>query len=265
MKHRIYNLKRDKPDHRDRLMAMPPVSELPPALSLRAMMPPVYDQGELGSCTANAIAAALDAIHAMDHPASSANGETTQGMSQCGFFGPSRLFIYYFERDAEGTVAEDAGGMLRDGIKVINRRGACRETTWPYDISQFKNMPPETAIVEAKDYKAIQYERVPVSTLMIKSMIALNLPVVCGIQIYESFESDAVVATGFVPMPNTLTEQCLGGHAVVIVGYDDSTRRFTLRNSWGAAWGDAGYFTLPYEYIQNPGFTSDAWAIQKAE
>jgi C1A family cysteine protease len=54
----------------------------------------------------------------------------------------------------------------------------------------------------------------------------------------------------------------LGGHAVLAVGYDDATQRFTIRNSWGANWGQGGYFTMPYPYLTTSGLSSDFWTTR---
>ena len=40
-----------------------------------------------------------------------------------------------------------------------------------------------------------------------------------------------------------------GGHAVVIIGYDDATQRFLVQNSWGPNWADGGFFGFPYQYF----------------
>ena len=249
----IYKLKPDAPDFRDRVMLAPPFKGiLPSSVDLRPQSPPIYDQGELGSCTANAIGAALDFMHKLDNPGA-------------GFFGPSRLFIYFNERNMEGTVSEDAGASIRDGIKSVNRDGACKEITWPYDVSQFAVKPSDAAVLEATSFQAVTYQRVPILLPMVKAALAAGLPVVCGITVYESFEGEDVAKTGIVPMPDTAKEQLLGGHAVCIVGYDDASKTFTVRNSWGDSWGDKGHFHLPYAFVANPRLTSDAWAISKAE
>jgi C1A family cysteine protease len=84
---------------------------------------------------------------------------------------------------------------------------------------------------------------------------------VFGITLFPSFESDSVAATGQVPMP-LLNEQPIGGHAVLVSGYNQVTRRFKVRNSWGADWGDRGYFYLPYDYVFARHYASEAWVIQ---
>jgi C1A family cysteine protease len=97
-------------------------------------------------------------------------------------------------------------------------------------------------------------------------------PVVAGIMLYDSFESDTVASTGTVNLP-TPQESLLGGHAVALVGYDDrpivngrtnpNYQRFTVRNSWGPTWGQSGYFTIPYSYVLNPNLAMDFWTVTK--
>ena len=249
-----YNLKHDTPDSRDKVMLTHKVSpEIVPLIKdMRPTFPGIYDQGDVGSCTGNSIAGALDFIHKQDHPDSD-------------FFYPSRLFIYYNERDMEGDVQIDGGASIRDGIKSVNSIGACKETTWPYIEASFAVKPSDAAYTEAKNYQAIQYEQVPRTLEFMKSTLAANIPIVTGISIYESFESQEVAATGIVPMPNLELEQSLGGHAVCVVGYDSNRKVFIVRNSWGVNWGDKGYFYLPFDYILNPNLCWDSWAIMKAE
>src|SRR5215467_1929246 len=120
----------DIPDQRDYLYAAPaPIQKnLPPLVDLTAQCPPVYDQGDLGSCTANAIAGAM---------------EFDQRKQKAQEFTPSRLFIYYNERVIEGTVSSDSGAMLRDGVKSVATQGACHETLWPYKEGEFARQPPK--------------------------------------------------------------------------------------------------------------------------
>ena len=245
------------PDARDKLY-MARLKDLPPAeYDLRPSMPPVYDQGQLGSCTGNAIAAAME--YERDR----------QGSSD---FVPSRLFIYYNERALEGTVSSDSGAVIRDGIKVVNREGVCPETLWPYDIGVFTVKPPKRCYVAAQKDKAVQYEAI--QTLGdLKDAIASNLSVVFGFTVYSSFESQSVAKTGVMPMPKP-GESTVGGHAVMAVGYSDPKSHIIVRNSWGPSWGDHGYFYMPYEYltgskassdgspINGAHLASDFWAIQ---
>jgi C1A family cysteine protease len=180
-------------------------------------------------------------------------------------FAPSRLFIYYNERVMEHSVSEDAGAMIRDGIKSVATLGAPPEDPdWPYVIKKFKDKPTATAYTHAKKYQAVLYQRVNQTLEQLKGCLAAGFPFVFGISVYESFESEAVAKTGTVPMPKA-TEKNLGGHAILAVGYDDKNKRFIIRNSWGVDWGMQGYFTLPYAYLLDANLSDDFWAIKLVE
>lgn len=238
----------DRPDHRDHLYSAPieHLTALPSSVDLRAQCPPVYDQGNLGSCSANAVAAAI---------------EFDQIRQKLTSFVPSRLFIYYNERAMEGTVSSDSGAQIRDGIKSVATQGVCPETEWPYIISQFTVKPFQQCYTDALKDRALSYQRVARNLNQMKACLASGLPFVIGISVYESFESEQVAQTGIVPMPQS-DEQLLGGHAVLCCGYDDTQQRFLVRNSWSDQWGMQGYFTLPYAYLLDGGLSSDFWAIK---
>jgi C1A family cysteine protease len=242
----------DLPDGRDLLYAPPPtaLAELPKRVDLRRGCPPVYNQGELGSCTANAISAALEF------------DQIKQRLKDT--FTPSRLFIYYNERAMEGTVDSDSGAMIRDGIKSVAKRGACRETKWPYKIGSFRKKPSRPCYTEAKRYQALRYMRVTQTLGQLKGCLAAGFPFVFGFAVYESFESAQVARTGHAPMPKA-GESNLGGHAVLAVGYDEARQWFICRNSWGAKWGMRGYFTLPYPYLVQSSLSRDIWTIRQVE
>lgn len=240
-----YNLVRDSVDSRDFKFKLTQAQAIPASVDLRAGMPSVYDQGQLGSCSGNAVAAAF---------------QYDQIKQNIPVWNPSRLFIYYNERLMEGTVNQDAGAELRDGIKSIATYGVCKEATWPYDVSQFAVKPITEAYTEAKQNLALQYERVNQDLVDLKTVLASGYPIVVGIMLFEAFESDQVAEIGIVPMPSP-QDQCIGGHAVVICGYNDATSRFLMRNSWGPSWGDQGYFYLPYEYLTNDQLALDFWVV----
>lgn len=239
----------DLPDHRDYLYAAPieTLQVLPPSVDLRSACPPVYDQGELGSCTANAIAAAIEFDQMKQHLAQ--------------VFVPSRLFIYYNERVMEGTVDSDSGAMIRDGIKSVATQGDCPEDLWPYDIAKFRDKPSDAAYQQAIKYKALLYQRVQQVLTQMKGCLASGYPFVFGFSVYESFMSPEVAQTGHAPMP-AQSEKNIGGHAVVAVGYDDASQWFIVRNSWSDKWGMGGYFTLPYTYLSQQGLADDFWTLR---
>src|SRR5205085_12510207 len=241
----------DLPDARDYLYSAPEevLSALPKKVDLRSKMPKVYDQGQLGSCTANAIGGAF---------------EYEQIKEGAKDFMPSRLFIYYNERAIEGTVDSDSGAMIRDGIKSIAKLGVCDEAIWPYDITRFTEKPPKQAYTDASKHQATVYRRVIGNLHQMHGCLASGYPFVFGFSVYESFMSDQVAQTGEVPLPPR-GEQLIGGHAVVAVGYDDSIQRFIVRNSWGSGWGIKGYCTMPYGYLTDPQLARDFWAIYTVE
>jgi C1A family cysteine protease len=246
-----YGWRPDHPDMRDYLMAVEPLKTLPASVSLRNKMPAVYDQGQLGSCTANSIGAILEF-----NELKQAEADATT---------PSRLFIYYNERAMEGTVDQDSGAEIRDGIKSVAQLGAPPETDWPYEIDEFAAKPPVAAYEDALNHQAIRYARVVQTEMGIQSVLASGYPIAFGFTVYESFEK-GVGADGIVPMPQP-NETVLGGHAVVTVGYKQIKGQlfFECRNSWGAGWGDHGYFWMPASYLTSSNLAQDFWVIEQVE
>lgn len=243
----------DLPDQRDHLYAAPltALTALPPKIDLRAKCPKtLYDQGQLGSCTANAIAAAIEF-------------DLLKQKSPRPFT-PSRLFIYYNERVMEGSVKQDSGAQIRDGIKSVNKLGAPPETLWPYSDKNpgpFQKRPPASVYKAAAAHTATAYQRVARVLSQMKGCLVSGYPFVFGFTVYDSFESAQVAKTGKVPMPGP-TENVLGGHAVLAVGYDDAAQRFIVRNSWGPKWGKGGHFTMPYVYLLDSNLADDFWTIR---
>lgn len=252
-----YGWKPDLPDPRDEAFSPKlaarrhkvPAAPLPPRVDLResGFMPAVYDQGELGSCTANAIGAAYAYENATDGKRS---------------IMPSRLFIYYAERVMEHTVREDAGAQIRDGMKAIAKLGVPDEQLWPYVEQNFDEKPPKDAYENALTHQCIKYARVDVNALDVKRALAACTPVVLGFTVFESFED---TPSSGVVTPNK--GQIIGGHAVLAVGYETakSKTRVIVRNSWGDAWGDGGYCYFDAAWLCNPKHADDFWAIQTVE
>ncbi len=237
------------PDERDHFYAalVAATAVLPASADLRPQCPPVYDQGQLGSCTANAIAGAIQF------------DRLKQQLAQV--FVPSRLFIYYNERATEHTVDSDSGAQIRDGIKSVAKLGDCPETEWPYTIARFKTKPSPECYADALRYRVVSYQRLTPVLSQLKGCLASGYPFVFGFTVYESFESPQVARTGHASLPGS-SERAIGGHAVVGVGYQDAKQWFIVRNSWGSGWGLKGYFTLPYAYLTDENLVSDFWTIR---
>jgi C1A family cysteine protease len=236
----------DIPDFRDNLYSVPlQQKKLPLSIDLRSQCSPVETQGELGSCTANALAGALEFLILK-------NKKSLVNMS--------RLFIYYNERELEDSIDYDSGASLRDGIKTLTSQGCCSETLWPYNTSAFSTAPYSTCYTEALKYTITEYTRLN-TTYDMRSCLSSGFPFVFGFSVYSSFESEEVAKTGVVHTPSRM-ESLLGGHAVMAVGYDDKFSRFIARNSWGTNWGQNGYFTIPYSYLADRNLSDDFWAIK---
>lgn len=238
----------DRPDDRDHRYAAPRVSGLPLRIDLRLECPPVYNQGPLGSCTANAIAGAI---------------QFEQMKQQRDAAVPARLFIYYNERSLMGTPGFDTGAPNRDGIKSVAKQGVCDERLWPYDITKFAEQPPQSCYAAASLHTVGEYQRLAQHLDQLRGCLADGHPFVFGFLIYQSFERQSMITSGHASMP-VAGERPLGGHAVLCVGYDDIDGRFLVRNSWGTNWGMRGYFTLPYAYLTNADLASDFWTLRLA-
>lgn len=240
-----YHWAKDPFDIRDKPYQLAKIT-LPNKVDLRQYASAIEDQGNLGSCTGNAIAGAIEIIDRKNN-------------KQLEI---SRLFIYYQERLLEGTVYYDSGAYIRDGIKACYTYGAPLESIWPYNLSKWATRPTVAAYNDALKRKVTGYAKCA-NFAAVKNALAAGTPVIVGFLVYSSFETNAVATTGMMPYPNTRTEQLLGGHAVCIVGYDDTLNggRFICRNSWGTGWGDRGHFYMPYQVIQTASMSSDFWTI----
>ena len=248
-----YGAKVDRPDHRDLKKVYQP-SEIPryhPNVDLRKYVGHIYNQGELGSCTANALCAAygLDLTKQSSYPSGGYY-----------YFNPSRLFLYYNTREYEGTTYSDAGASIRDTVKALNRQGVCKETDWPYIIRKYTKKPPARCYEAAEGNNLCKYERLNQDIDQLRACLNDKCPFVFGFKVYPSFHNQK---RGNMRMPfrSERSQEPLGSHAVVAVGYDDRSKRFILLNSWGRRWGDNGYFYMPYNFIKDPSMCHDFWKV----
>jgi len=239
-----YHWTKQPVDTRDKPYTLSSVSQ-PNTVDLRPYCSPIENQGSLGSCTGNAIAGAIELL------------DKRAGKN----LDVSRLYIYYYERLLEGTINYDNGAYIRDGMRAVYNYGAPLESLWPYNISKFRNKPSTQAINDGARRKVTLYQAVANHQGCLDAL-ASGYPVVIGFSVYSSFESQTVARTGMMPYPNTNRERLLGGHAVLLVGYDKVRQVYIVRNSWGTGWGDRGYFYMPFQVIQNPQMSSDFWIIK---
>ena len=262
-----YGCKRDTHDHRDLkkvyMYDMVPSSLQHPNVDLRRYVHHVYDQGNLGSCTANAVCAAygFDLKKQSQAPHTLAAVLSHRNYS---YFDSSRLFLYYNTRKIENKVLEDSGASIRDTIKSLKRDGVCEETFWPYRTDKFAQAPPPNAYLSAKGNVASKYESLHQDIDQFRACLKENCPFVFGFEVFKSFSCYANCHYGEMPMP-TPNDSAEGRHAVMAVGYDDKRKRFIVLNSWGENWGDKGYFYMPYDFIKDPALCFSFWKITYVE
>ena len=256
--------RRQLPDHRDLVYAASAhvMAKLPPHVDLRSSMPPIWDQGELGSCTAHGVGALMQFMHMKERHADAARR-------------PSRLMLYWLAREMEGAVNEDTGAEIRDVVKAAVRWGTAFEgggsatDEWPYDIAKYRERPPQRAFTAASKFEALEYRAPLQVSQQLRAVLAGSLPFTFGVTLYSSFESEEVARTGIVPMPHP-QEAPMGGHCMVAVGYDDTgtigpARHFLVRNSWSKKWGVGGHCWMPYEYLLRQDLAADFWVISRVE
>lgn len=250
--HHAFGWVEDKGGVKDRNVVHAPsfaAARILPAVDLRQKMPPVYDQGQIGSCTGNGTACVLDYAHVLN--------------SGARFFTPSRLFIYYGAREMEGTENRDAGAQIRDVVSIALRLGAPPETTWPYITSRYAVRPSNDAYDQALRFQALHAYKVDNNdnSQQVRQALSGGMPVIFGCLVYQDIEN-LRPANYRLPMPRG---RPIGGHCMVLVGYSNADGSYICRQSWGTAYGNKGYILVPFAYIDNPRITSDLWVVDKAE
>ena len=219
--------------------------DLPAFVDLRPHLTPVEDQGDLGSCTANALAGAVEYLERRLN----GHGERV-----------SRLFLYWNERDLEGKSEVDHGACLDDGIRALHKDGICMEKTWPYEKGRVFHKPGDHAYDEAEAHTIDEAHRVKIDLHHMKHCLAEGYPFVFGLTLSKLFQKTG--RDGKVKLPDRSAMS--GGHAMLCVGYSDKDQVFVVRNSWGPKWGDAGYCYIPYDYLSNEEFAHDFWTVRRA-
>ena len=237
------------------------VATLPTKADLRNWCSPVEDQQSIGSCTAHAAVGLMEYFE---------RRTTSQHLDA------SRLFIYKITRMLAGDTG-DTGAELRTTMQALAMFGAPPESAWPYDPHKFDVEPSAFLYALASNYKAMQYYRLdpagstPANSLQaLRQSLAGELPVMFGTTVYSSFPGLGASddGSGNIPFP-TNHDSMQGGHAMMIVGYDDTRKigadvgAFLIRNSWGPSWGQQGYGWMPYRYVTS-GLANDFWTLVKA-
>jgi len=218
---------------------------LPKQVDLRQHFSSPDDQGRIGSCTAQAVTAALEYLDVI-----------TETASEIDDF--SRLFVYYNSRTHKNV---DSGAHLRDVFKSLATDGACDERMWPYQSDKWKNKPLKKCYTQAQRYQALEYTRVRTGRDLL-TVLAEGFPVSFGIMLYESFYRTG--SDGVVAVPGS-DESAHGGHAMLLVGYDMVSKLYIVRNSWGLNWGADGYCYIPFAMVDDSCYADDFWVCRKIE
>lgn len=246
-----YGCKHDHHDDRDFTYTRNEAMILPASVDNRVNCPHVRDQGAVGACTGFAGTEAL----AYD-----------RNRQQLSAYLYSPLYLYYWTRQGELKFWQhdgDNGAAIRDTIKTAINKGVCSEELWSYIPGNVLVHPPTACDDQAVTHKALIYERVPQEINHIKSVFVSGYPLVFGITVYSSFESDVVAKSGVVPMPDVENEQALGGHALLGCGYQSDA--VIVQNSWSEEWGDKGFCYIPFEYLLSRKLANDLWTIRTVQ
>ncbi|CAF1299405.1 unnamed protein product, partial [Rotaria sp. Silwood1] len=227
-------------------------ADLPPKVDLRSKMTPVENQGPLPSCTANALAGCYEYLL-------KSRNETNVDVS--------RLFIYYNGRvkDYPNTAPTTTGTTITGSIEVLKEFGVCLELNWPYGADIIDKKPRDEAYEKAQHCKITEALSIKVDLNEMKTCLAQGYPFAFGLKLFQSFHNAKHKGVVPMPRPDESSSEDHGDHAMVAVGYSDRSKSFIVRNSWGEEWGDKGYCYIPYEYMANPNYCYQIWAIRNAE
>lgn len=219
----------------------------PRSIDLSPNFPTPGDQGNQNSCVGWATAYALKSyqerveigwpLNTPDH-----------------LFSPSFLYNQI-------NYQQDRGSYINEALDLAVNTGLATLSKMPYSDQDYLTQPSQAAFTEAADFKAAGWRRVN-DTSQIKAALANGRPVVGGISVYEQL----MQLRGTDSVYNTASGNNQGGHAITIVGYDDDRYGGALKviNSWGQAWGDGGYFWMPYQFAAS-GIMSEAYVLEDAE
>jgi C1A family cysteine protease len=211
------------------------------SIDYTADMQPVRNQGTEGSAVGFAVAAALEF-------------QIKKTTAKDVIVSPR--YLYYFARKESNTANIDSGALIKDAIKVITTRGAVSEDAWPYKPGEFDRRPPKD-VEKAEHYRIAQSFQMKTVDEVISALLQYG-PVVCGVSVYDSIHNPKVTHTGILPDPAS-KEALIAGMPLCLVGYNNDTKVFKFKQSWGTEWGEHGYGYISYAYLKRS--QSDSWAF----
>jgi len=226
--------------------------------------PPIYDQGQLGSCTSCAVCGCYGFDTLNDGNASLPELKTFGPQEEFKSFEPSIKYLYQKALAKENHTGIDAGAIIDDEVEQLKIGGVCSSQRYPYD-EDITTVPSPECDEEATHHKCIESKKILRNVSQMKSCLAVGKrPFVFGFMVYDEFEAMNGSEGWILSLPKT-GSKLLGGHSVVAIGYCDETKLFKIRNSWGEKWGDKGYFYMPYNMISNEKLCSDFTCLQKVK
>lgn len=229
--------KPDPLDARDHRRAAPPTATLP-AFAVVSHPGRITNQGDTNSCTGHAIAYFWAQILA----------------SRAEFVGAlSPLYTWFWARKAEGVSGRNEGVTLRSSFAALKEYG-CPPADC-FTSTGFTAKPDTGTEAYGRALRLPEYVRLETLRDIQYSIAVEDQSVVLGTTIFADWMSGETERTGIVnydPMTPTLD-----GHALVIVGYDNASKRLRCANSWGVNYGDGGYLSLPYDFVTRE--RSDLW------
>eukprot|EP00604_Paraphysomonas_vestita_P003228 CAMPEP_0174821738 /NCGR_PEP_ID=MMETSP1107-20130205/9234_1 /TAXON_ID=36770 /ORGANISM="Paraphysomonas vestita, Strain GFlagA" /LENGTH=387 /DNA_ID=CAMNT_0016039073 /DNA_START=108 /DNA_END=1271 /DNA_ORIENTATION=+ len=226
-----------------------PSKDPPPRVDLRPYCSPVEDQSQSNSCCANA---AVGAYEYLVWREAAIKNDTPGDVS--------RLFVYYVGRIRDKQIYRDKSPIADEGmtltgaIDALTMKGACLDSSWPFDLRKINDIPPSQTFDEAMRYKISEAKEIPATVEAMRACLAEGYPIIFGLKLTEKFFRCGRSGIITTPDPNDPKSAEHGLHAMLIVGYSDAESRFIVRNSWGTDWGDRGYCYIPYDYAANPKF-----------
>lgn len=252
--HMTFGIQKQEPDPRDKPVSfsVPAVPDTVTQSDLSPFESPVEYQGEVGSCFAQTVVGDLEIFL----------------VRRREFVDLSRRFNFYTTHMMSGTLGKDVGATLRNTVKSLAKYGVPLESSWPYDVANIWDKPPQSVWDEALTRRIDEYQSANDGDVMqARGLLAMGHAIIAGFDIYPEFLQYKVETSGMVP-DVSLDAPGSMGHAMLIVGFDDNKvslnnemGMFKLRNSWGKTWGDRGHCWISYRYFHDHSW--DSWIILK--